>query len=152
MQDILLEYYQRISIYLRCNCIFGGLWRNSYHSNFKILFARTEVFICSVDGKWLWTNVFICSEQVNVYEMFQLTSTLAVEFPGEQSVLSSAALMVWLSVEPWAPCWDKSASAVWFNIPTIATDKFTFNPYTIPMPTEPRTAKTYLAGIISEKH
>lgn len=39
-----------------------------------------------------------------------------------------------------------SCIAVWFSMPTMATDKFTFNPYTIAMPIEPRIASMYRAG------
>lgn len=46
---------------------------------------------------------------------------------------------------------DDSLMAVWFNMATIATLKFTFNPYTIAMATEPKIARIYRAGSTPEK-
>lgn len=84
----------------------------------------------------------------NLLELVTSTAADDVKSLPQESSLAPLVAAVKFVVNTWAILSESldSLIAVWFNIATIATLKFTFSPYTIAIAIEPKMARIYRAG------
>lgn len=84
----------------------------------------------------------------NLLELVTSTAADDVESLPQDSSLAALVAAVKFVVNTWAILYESldNLIAVWFNIATIATLKFTLSPYTMAIAIDPKMAKIYRAG------